>query len=73
MKPKTLTLSRGTKLCKNYNTFESHVIYSVELEENDNIDESYEICAQRVSDMIFVDLNSHIDSMNEIVRKRGYQ
>ena len=72
MKPKTLTIHRGTKLSKNYNTFESHIIYSVELDSSDDLDEAYEICSQRVSDMVFIDVNQHIDSMDEIRAKKGF-
>jgi len=72
MKPKTLTIHRGGKFSKNYNTFESHVIYSVELDDTDDLDEVYEICSQRVSDMAFVDMNQHIDSMDEIRVKKGF-
>ena len=72
MKPKTLTISRGAKFSKNYNTIESHIIYSVELEDGDNLDEIYEINSKQVSDMIFVDMTTHINEMEEIQKKKGF-
>lgn len=72
MKAKTLTISRGAKFSKNYNTVESHIIYSVELEENDNLDEIYEIASKSVSDMAFVDMTTQINEMEEIRKKKGF-
>jgi len=72
MKPKTLTISRGAKFSKNYNTFESHVIYSVELEDGDDVDEVYEINSKKVSDMAFIDMTTQINEMEEIRKKKGF-
>jgi len=72
MKPKTLTISRGAKFSKNYNTVESHIIYSVELEENDILDEIYEIASKSVSDMAFIDMTTQINEMEEIRKKKGF-
>ena len=72
MKPKTLTISRGAKFSKNYNVFESHVIYSVELEDGDDLDEIYEINSKKVSDMIYIDMTSHINEMDDIRKKKGF-
>jgi len=72
MKPKTLTISRGAKFSKNYNTVESHIIYSVELEEKDILDEIYEIASKSVSDMAFIDMTTQINEMEEIRKKKGF-
>ena len=72
MKPKTLTIIRGAKFSKNYNTVESHIIYSVELEENDILDEIYEIASKSVSDMAFIDMTTQINEMEEIRKKKGF-
>ena len=72
MKPKTLTISRGAKFSKNYNTVESHIIYSVELEEKDILDEIYEIASKSVSDMALIDMTTQINEMEEIRKKKGF-
>lgn len=72
MKPKTLTISRGAKFSKNYNTFEAHVSLTVELDDKDNFEEVYTKTSKEVGDMVCEELNDHITDMQGMVKEKGF-
>ena len=72
MKTKTLTISRGAKFSKNYNTLESHVSLTVELDDKDSFAKVYEETAKLVGDTICDDLDEHIEDMKALAKEKGF-
>ena len=66
MKITNLTVRSAMKLSRNYNTVDADISLSVELSEDDNVDEVHEQLVAMAHDMVTDDIRTSIDLLDRV-------